>query len=184
MSVFSDDLLQQAKHLQKLDSKKPKQANLRRAVSAAYYSLFHFLIDEATQLVVATSLESKPLRLLTARCFEHGTMKSACLGFAEATPKDLLKPMWAKLGLNKPKAQRSPITAKLTDVAETFAVLQIERHRADYDLGNNFTRDEVKTLIERVEQARQDWRDVKTKDAEVAHFFALGLLCWKMWKDR
>jgi uncharacterized protein (UPF0332 family) len=184
MSVFSDDLLEQARHLQKLDLKKPKQANLRRAVSSAYYSLFHLLIDEATQLVVATNHKSEPLRLLTARCFEHGTMKSACLGFTEATPRTILRPMWTKLGLDKPKSQRDANAAKLTDVAEAFARLQAERHRADYDLGNNFTRAEVEGLIERAEQARADWRDLRSRDAELAHFFAMGLLCWKMWQNR
>ena len=42
-----DDLLEQARILAKLDVKKPKQANLRRAVSSAYYAVFHFLVHEA-----------------------------------------------------------------------------------------------------------------------------------------
>ncbi len=184
MSTLSDDLLEQAKHLHKWDKLKPKQANLRRAVSSAYYSLFHLLIDEATQLVVATKFESKELRFLTARCFEHGSMKSACQEFIKATPKDVFKPMWAKLDLDKDKRQRAPLAARLTDVAETFARLQIERHRADYDLGNSFTRVEVESLVEQVEQATQNWRDVKSGHAELAQFFALLLLCWKSWERR
>jgi uncharacterized protein (UPF0332 family) len=39
--ALHDDLLAQAEHLARVDKKKPKQANLRRAVSAAYYALFH-----------------------------------------------------------------------------------------------------------------------------------------------
>jgi hypothetical protein len=34
------DLLEQAVRLAKLDAKRPKQANLRRAISSAYYALF------------------------------------------------------------------------------------------------------------------------------------------------
>ena len=60
MSVLSDDLLLQAKHLQQLDKLKPKQANLRRAVSSAYYSLFHLLIDEATQHHGIYAVDSSP----------------------------------------------------------------------------------------------------------------------------
>ncbi len=45
--AYHVDLLQQAKRLAHLEPKKPKQASLRRAVSTAYYSFFHFLITEA-----------------------------------------------------------------------------------------------------------------------------------------
>ena len=37
-----EDLFQQAAELATIDAKKPKQANLRRAVSAAYYAVFHY----------------------------------------------------------------------------------------------------------------------------------------------
>ncbi len=43
---FADDLLTQAEHLANWESE-PTQAALRRAVSTAYYALFHLLIDEA-----------------------------------------------------------------------------------------------------------------------------------------
>ena len=50
MSQFTDDLLAQADLLLHLEKRRPKQASLRRAVSAAYYALFHFLIEESTVL--------------------------------------------------------------------------------------------------------------------------------------
>jgi uncharacterized protein (UPF0332 family) len=43
---YCDDLLEQALHLAKREKKKPRQASLRRAVSTAYYALFHLLIHE------------------------------------------------------------------------------------------------------------------------------------------
>jgi uncharacterized protein (UPF0332 family) len=48
MASFADDLLQQAYHLARKERLNPRQASLRRAVSTAYYALFHLLIDEAT----------------------------------------------------------------------------------------------------------------------------------------
>jgi hypothetical protein len=45
-----DDLLEQAVHLAKIDARRPKQASLRRAVSASYYALFHLLTSEASAL--------------------------------------------------------------------------------------------------------------------------------------
>jgi len=43
---LAEDLLEQADHLARREKKRPKQASLRRAVSAAYYALFHLLISE------------------------------------------------------------------------------------------------------------------------------------------
>ena len=49
MSLHAD-LLEQAEQLAQLDPRRPKQANLRRAVSSAYYALFHLLTSEASAL--------------------------------------------------------------------------------------------------------------------------------------
>src|SRR5580658_3008387 len=45
---LANDLLEQAYHLANRERKRPRQASLRRAVSTAYYALFHLLISEAT----------------------------------------------------------------------------------------------------------------------------------------
>jgi len=41
------DLLDQAEHLAAKEPRKPRQASLRRAVSATYYAIFHLLVNEA-----------------------------------------------------------------------------------------------------------------------------------------
>jgi hypothetical protein len=48
--ALPEDLLEQAQHLVSGERTRPRQASLRRALSTAYYSLFHLLISEATQL--------------------------------------------------------------------------------------------------------------------------------------
>ena len=75
-----EDLLEQAQQLIAIDSRRPKQASLRRAVSTAYYALFHLLIDEASRRVVADSGQPE-LRCLVARAYKHSDMKEACKGF-------------------------------------------------------------------------------------------------------
>jgi hypothetical protein len=70
--AYPDHLLEQAKHLAKREKKKPRQASLRRAVSTAYYSLFHLLIHEA-----ALNWKRVEQRPLLARFFEHGKMRAA-----------------------------------------------------------------------------------------------------------
>jgi hypothetical protein len=70
---FPEDLLQQAYDLANKEPTDPKQASLRRAVSTAYYALFHLLIDEA---VSKWAVERQ--RSTLARTFEHPKMKAVC----------------------------------------------------------------------------------------------------------
>jgi len=52
--ALPDDLLAQAKHLASKEPKRPRQASLRRAISGAYYALYHLLmIDLVDQAFVA-----------------------------------------------------------------------------------------------------------------------------------
>lgn len=69
------DLLEQAQFFVHRESRKPKQASLRRAVSAAYYAAFHLLASEAARQ--ASSASPVGLRLKVQRALEHGTMKEA-----------------------------------------------------------------------------------------------------------
>ena len=63
-----EDLFSQAETLAKLDVKKPKQANLRRAVSSTYYGVFHFLVHEACSVQLVPSM---PRHLIDMRWVER-----------------------------------------------------------------------------------------------------------------
>ena len=52
------DLLAQAKLLATKEKSRPKQASLRRSVSAAYYALFHLLVDAAARRLVSVQIAS------------------------------------------------------------------------------------------------------------------------------
>jgi hypothetical protein len=69
---LAEDLLQQAWYLAKKERKTPRQASLRRAVSTAYYALFHFLVDEAVG-----KWDIARQRSVLARPFEHGKMNKS-----------------------------------------------------------------------------------------------------------
>ena len=56
--MLHDDLLAQARHLATRERRRPKQASLRRAVSAAYYALFHYLIDDVVRFFESGNAES------------------------------------------------------------------------------------------------------------------------------
>ena len=59
------DLLEQAEHLARREKQRPKQASLRRAISTAYYALFHLLVDAGTRSVGTRGRE--PMRRQLAR---------------------------------------------------------------------------------------------------------------------
>src|SRR5579863_4007092 len=70
---FADDLLEQARHLANREPKRPRQASLRRAVSAAYYALFHLLTTET-----AKNWKRASDRARIARIFDHAQMRAVC----------------------------------------------------------------------------------------------------------
>lgn len=178
MSQFADHLLEQARELSTREKGKPRQASLRRAVSAAYYALFHFLIDEAAALVAGAGRGKSPtdLRRLVGRSFTHTQIKSACVEISKVTPTDILKPFWKTLDIVQ--------QTELLRLAQTFRLAQEERHRADYDLSQSFTRDEVQAILNRVEQAFLDWENLKKARPQVAHFFALSMIMMDSWRKR
>src|SRR3954451_14533992 len=77
--------LQQARRLARLDPRRPQQGNLRRAVSTAYYALFHFLIDRSSRFLAGSTGERERLRCLLARAYVHGEMASAAKTFQGGT---------------------------------------------------------------------------------------------------
>jgi hypothetical protein len=119
-----EQLLDQARHLAKKEHKRPQQVSLRRAVSATYYSLFHFLIDEACRILLGTPWKDRALRAVLARAFDHGAMASASKSFQGGTLPDHLRPV----------LKGSPLPKDLIKVASAFVSLQEQRHWADYDL--------------------------------------------------
>lgn len=158
------DLLEQAEHLARRERGRPRQASLRRAISSAYYALFHLLIHEATLRIA----RGPAVRQKLSRAFEHADMKSASRAFAGAQTGQLAR---LSGGL--------PIPAALRTVATTFVILQEARHAADYDIATRFTRLQTENLIGRVQQAVRAWQAIRTD--EVAHLYLAALLLWKRW---
>ena len=159
--ALPNDLLEQSKHLAKRESKRPRQASLRRAVSTVYYALFHHLISEAT-----LNWKRASQRNQFARLFEHGKMKSASI-MQRSYVNAYLK--------TKPGPSPELECAKhLHHIAETFTKAQEWRHLADYDNSKRWSRNEVLTLIDPVEEAFRRWHEIR--DEEAAQDFLLSLL--------
>lgn len=108
-----DDLLEQARHLATRERKRPKQASLRRAVSAAYYSLFHLLSGASSELIAADPKIAAALN----RTLNHGEMQRVSKQFVAAKLPKALQALAAGLAA-------SPELLKLRAVAQAFIDLQ------------------------------------------------------------
>jgi hypothetical protein len=171
MARFSTELLAQAGMLARREPRRPKQASLRRSISASYYALFHFLIEEATRMAVGTAHNRSMLRQFAGRAFVHGKMKAVCDEFTKATPKsDALRPFWHRLAVHG--------NADAQTVAENFIDLQESRHDADYNLSRHFTRQDASTAADKAKDAVEAWNRLKAANEELALLFALSLMLW------
>jgi len=152
--AFPEDLLEQARHLARRDPKRPKQASLRRAVSTAYYALFHLLIVETTK-----NWKRPEERFTLARMFEHALMAKACV-----SKRDALN---AHFKRNPPQSTRLDIDKHLHAVTETFVEMLQHLHTADYDSSTKWTRTETLEKLDTVQAAFQSWKSIrKSHDAQ------------------
>jgi uncharacterized protein (UPF0332 family) len=150
--AFADDLLEQARHLANRERKRPRQASLRRAISTAYYALFHLLISET---VLNWKIASQRPGL--ARIFEHSRMKDA-----------------SKRAARRNYSGEDPAVAShLRAVANAFSQLYDGRHTADYDNSTQWSRTEVLTQIDVAEQAFSSWKGVRGQAIANDYLFSL-----------
>jgi hypothetical protein len=121
------------------------------------------LLYEATHLL----FPNKPagLRERASRAFSHGDARTVC----EA---------WAK-GNAMVDFATAIIEPQLQDIAATLVNLHEARHKADYDLMKTFDRVEVLRLIDKVDNAINDWKIVKNTDN--SRIFLSSLLLHSRW---
>lgn len=157
------DLLDQAGHLVRREPKRPKQASLRRAISASYYALFNLLIDDASRFLVSGNAgHRQELRQSIRRAFAHGDMKKVSNAFKGGTPP---QEWMAAVG--------GPVPHDLKLVAEAFFELQEARHEADYDMRRTYSRREAEELVRRCDEAFRAWSRCRKTPAAEAYMTAL-----------
>ena len=72
----SRDLIETAHRLTELSPRRPSQANLRRALSTAYYAVFHCLAATAADALMGKGRNDAWHQ--TYRALEHGSARRAC----------------------------------------------------------------------------------------------------------
>lgn len=151
---LADALLVQAEDLLVLDPRRPKQVNLRRAVSGTYYALFHRVTNDAVCTFVGSAPNGRAIRDAISRWFNHGRMATVANWFARplAIPQRAgpLRALLVDDATNPPSIRVPP---DLVAVAEAFVALQEARHTADYDLSEWYSRATARALVGRGRQA-------------------------------
>jgi uncharacterized protein (UPF0332 family) len=159
--AYADDLLELAQHQANLELSDSRQACLRRAISTAYYSLFHLLISEA-----ALNWARPELRSELGRLFGHGKMKNAAIERRSQIDERIKK--------NPLEGPELALLKQLRIVADTFVELQQRREEADYDTGKEWTQTDALSLVEAVAVAFESWNAIR--EEPVAQAFLLSLL--------
>jgi hypothetical protein len=147
------DLLKTAKELVQATNGKPRQANLLRATSTAYYALFHTLARSCADLLIGgpNSVRSKPAWHQAYRALEHGFAKNACKNSSKLT----LFPQ------------------EIQDFANMFVAMQVKRRRADYDPHEKAYKSAVLLDIDLVEAVIDGFHGAPLKDRRAFAAFVL-----------
>jgi hypothetical protein len=101
----------------------PRQADLRRAISTAYYALFHAILTQAADDFVKQVHRQTARYELVYRSVSHKLLRTLC----EDVGKRTLPGKYAKY------APAGGFGPDLVAVATAFVDLQEKRHSADYD---------------------------------------------------
>jgi hypothetical protein len=154
--AYHNDLLEQAIDLIHYKQPDPNQAALRRAVSTAYYALFHLLISETT---LNWSRDSS--RDSLGRSFDHGPMRRASNRLLDSR----LFPF---------EGEDPEVVKKLRTVAQVFVQLQDKRNIADYHNGKTWTPVESLREVTTAMWAFDLWASIKHEN--IAQEYLVSLL--------
>lgn len=141
--ITSEALLSVADTLAQLDD--PSSVARRRAVSTAYYALFHGLIAEAVGRTIGEGPDRYEDRYTVSRWYPHGEMRTVSqwvirLARGESVPNGI------------PVLLGNP-AADLVELTRAFIQLQEARHEADYDHTANLAEADAHAAISTAREA-------------------------------
>jgi len=146
---LEDDLLEDARHLAAKGIAEQRPSCMRRAISTAYYAVFHLLIQSFVKHWPFVDQRAK-----LARMFSHQKMRDAAF-----KPND--------------KKNLTQIEAALGEVIKAFSQLQADRHRADYDTDWAIVATDVESALNYAETAFGKWRLIEHEEIARNHLLAM-----------
>ncbi len=125
--INPDHLLEQADRLIASAGKgTPRQADLRRAISTAYYAVFHSVLTGAADCFAGRASRNTSNYALIYRSVDHRPLRTACEVLKRATPPQRLPEKYSRY---EPVGGFGEIVA----VAAAVVELNEKRQEADYD---------------------------------------------------
>jgi hypothetical protein len=146
---LADELLADAHHLADKGVEEQRQSYMRRAISTAYYAVFHLFVEDFVE-----HWEFPDQRARLGRMFNHGPMRNAAFA-----PKDKRNP--------------TPPEQDLIGVITAFEQLQKDRQNADYDAGWKLVETDVRNSVTLAEDVFTKWR--KIRDEHIARHHLLSM---------
>lgn len=117
-------LFEQAEGLITSGAGRPRQADIRRAISSAYYGVFHATITAAADQFVGVTNRDKSHYGLVHRSVDHKWLRELCKEVQKQTLPNRFKPYEPRNGFG----------TNIRDFAIAVVELQEKRHTADYDV--------------------------------------------------
>ena len=140
--IDPDKLLGQASELagEGAGRGRPSYTGHRRAVSSAYYAVFHEVTRQVAQRLFP---DSREFQMHARRSVAHGAVYDVCRWISGMSPPQHLAPIVEELRAD----------SDLVSLAESFMQLKEAREEADYDHTRPFNKRETLTLLEEARQA-------------------------------
>ena len=131
---------------------RPRQAWLRRAVSTAYYALFHTMARCGADMLAGSTPanRSQPAWRQAYRALEHGHAKNQC---------------------SKTVMKKFP--EEIQRFGQTFVEMQGQRHTADYDPEPRLVRSDVLQLIDVTAKAITEFENTTLADRKAFAIYVL-----------
>ena len=131
---------------------RPRQSDLRRAVSTAYYALFHCLALCCADLLVGGpgSNRSQSAWNQTYRALQHGFARQRC-----------------------DHRNVADFPSEIRYFARIFVDMQQDHHRADYDPDVSFVKADVTQLIDYAEDAIRRFQQAPARDRRAFAVYVL-----------
>jgi uncharacterized protein (UPF0332 family) len=156
--------LKQANELARPATGRRQQVDLRRAISNAYYSVFHAVLGGAADLIVGRSKRETAIYSLVYRSVDHKPLRSLC---DELSKQNVSSKYSAFLPNVKPSDELRPLSGAVV-------LLYNRRIQADYDPQFRVVRSDAISAIRAAEGALENLSAIST--AERYAFFYLTVV--------
>ena len=147
------DLLASANDLIQSRRGQPRQSNLGKAISCAYYAMFHCLAQSNANMLVGGRSSSRSDRAWNQayRFLQHGLTAGRCQ--------------------NRQYMRRFP--KAIQGFAEAFSEMQFKRHVADYDPSSRSYKSHVERDIDTARKSIVEFRNAPATDRRAFAVFVL-----------